>query len=121
MGQVRKTTGHLQVFEIDATGSAPALTLKYDVMLWSTDKNLNDFAVDYAYNLYTIGDGGEVIVPIVLPYDGVVETPVNASVVKESTAVENVENAPAVTKIIRNGLVIIIKDGIEFNALGTRL
>lgn len=121
MGQVRKTTGHLQVFEIDATGSAPALTLKYDMMLWSTDNNLNDFAVDYANNLYTIGNLGEVIVPIVLPYDGVVETPVNASVVKESTAVENVENAPAVTKIIRNGQVIIIKDGIEYNALGTRL
>ena len=41
--------------------------------------------------------------------------------VKEATAIENIEEAPVVNKIFRNGQVIIVKDGVEYNVIGTKL
>jgi len=122
MGRTLSGQGRMQVFEIgaDATG-APELTVKYDFHVKEISTNLNDFAIDYAYNLYTVGNSNEKIVPIMLPYSGMVETPVNAEVTKEETAVENVEAAPVVNKIFRDGQVIIVKDGVEYNAIGARL
>ena len=122
MGRKLSGCGRMQVFEIgaDATG-APELTVKYDMHIKEISTALNDFAVDYANNLYVVGNSNEKLLPVVLPYSGVVETPVNAELVKEATAIENIEEAPVVNKIFRNGQVIIVKDGVEYNVIGTKL
>ena len=39
----------------------------------------------------------------------------------DESAVENVEMKAKATKIIENGQIVIIKNGVRFNALGTQL
>lgn len=104
----------------DATG-APTLTEDYTFQLEGIGNALNNFAVDYANNFYAVGNYGEMLVAAMLPYSGVVETPVDAEVVIEGSAVENVEAAPVVEKLMENGQLVIVKDGIRYNALGARL
>lgn len=122
-GQKASGTGNLNVYDIaaDAATGAPVLTRKYQLNLIGISRNLNDFAVDFGHNLFTVGNSNEKIVPVALPYSGVVETPVAAEVVKEGSAVENIEAAPVVEKFIENGQVVIVKDGVRYNALGARL
>lgn len=49
-----------------------------------------------------------------------VKNAILVSVQKQATAVENIEQVN-VTKIIRNGQVLILRDGIEYNMLGSEL
>jgi hypothetical protein len=37
------------------------------------------------------------------------------------SAVENIQAAPKAVKVIRNGQIVIIRDGVEYNALGAQL
>ena len=68
------------VFDIThGVNNVPILTRKYDMNLIGISTNLNDFAVDYANNLYVVGNSNEKIIPVALPYSGVVETPVAGS------------------------------------------
>ena len=54
---------------------APVLTEKWVVAANGIGRNLNEFAVDYANNLYAVGNSGEKIIAYALPYSGEVETP----------------------------------------------
>ena len=70
-----KTTGAFRVYLIgkDASGK-PTLTKKWTITS-PLGQNHNAFAVDYAENLYIVGNNAEKIVAFALPYDGLVSTP----------------------------------------------
>ena len=70
------TVGNFGVWTIgkDAEGNT-TLTEKWSVSANGIGRNLNEFAVDYAENLYVVGNSGEKIIAYALPYSGEVETP----------------------------------------------
>ena|GEM_PF-1476131 len=70
------TVGNFGVWTIgkDADGKV-TLTEKWSVVANGIGRNLNEFAVDYAENLYIVGNSGEKIIAYALPYDGNVATP----------------------------------------------
>ena len=73
------TVGNLGVWTIgkDADGKV-TLTEKWSVVADGIGRNLNEFAVDYAENLYVVGNSGEKIIAYALPYSGQVVTPAAA-------------------------------------------
>lgn len=77
-GMARSTTdnGNFGIYTIgkDANGNT-TLTLKWKVTSTGLGRNHNAFAVDYAENLYVIGNSKEKIQVYALPYDGLVSTP----------------------------------------------
>jgi hypothetical protein len=117
-GQRVSGTGHLQIFDVTYAnnGNVPALSKKWEMDCIGISRNLNDFAIDYGHNLYTVGNSNEKIIPIALPYSGVVETPVAAEVIVE--ALNNVDGEMNVQKFVENGQVVIVKDGVKYNMLG---
>ena len=70
-----KPSGTFKIYllEKNADGT-PKLTEKWTVTS-GIGTNHNAFAIDYAENLYTIGNSGEKIAAFALPYDGEVSTP----------------------------------------------
>ena len=70
------TVGNFGVWTIgkDADGKV-TLTEKWSVVANGIGRNLNEFAVDYAENLYVVGNSNEKIIAYALPYSGTVETP----------------------------------------------
>ena len=70
------TVGNFGVWTVgkDADGKV-TLTEKWSVVADGIGRNLNEFAVDYAENLYVVGNSGEKIIAYALPYSGEVETP----------------------------------------------
>lgn len=119
-GQHAIWTGHLIMLDIKhGENNVPILSPKYDVNLINISRNLNDFAIDFGHNLYTVGNSNEMIIPVALPYSGVVETPVNVEVEKAGNeGVENVQSGTQVHKIIRNGQLLILKGGKTYTADG---
>jgi hypothetical protein len=118
-GQRVSGTGHLQIFDITYAnnGNVPALSKEWEMDCIGISRNLNDFAIDHGHNLYTVGNSNEKIIPIALPYSGMNETPVEAEVI--ITALDNVNGEMKATKMIENGKVIIIKNGVKYDMLGT--
>ena len=70
------TVGNFGVWTIgkDTEGNT-TLTEKWTVSANGIGRNLNEFAVDYAENLYVVGNSNEKIIAYALPYDGNVATP----------------------------------------------
>ena len=70
------TVGNFGVWTIgkDEAGKV-TLTEKWSVVANGIGRNLNEFAVDYAENLYVVGNSGEKIIAYALPYSGEVATP----------------------------------------------
>lgn len=70
------TVGNFGVWTIgkDADGKV-TLTEKWTVAANGIGRNLNEFAVDFAENLYIVGNSGEKIIAYALPYSGTVSTP----------------------------------------------
>ena len=83
------TVGNFGVWTIgkDADGKV-TLTEKWTVSANGIGRNLNEFAVDYAENLYVVGNSGEMIIAYALPYSGEVETPAAAKYAFEVKAAE---------------------------------
>ena len=73
------TVGNFGVWAIgkDADGKV-TLPEKWSVVADGIGRNLNEFAVDYAENLYVVGNSGEKIIAYALPYSGQVVTPAAA-------------------------------------------
>ena len=70
-----KPSGTFKVYLLDKnTDGTPKLTEKWTVTS-GIGTNHNAFAIDYAENLYTIGNSGEKIAAFALPYSGMVSTP----------------------------------------------
>ena len=73
------TVGNFGVYTISTDeNGAPVLTEKWTVAANGIGRNLNEFAVDYAENLYIVGNSGEKIIAFALPYSGLVATPAAA-------------------------------------------
>ena len=70
------TVGNFGVWTIgkDEAGKV-TLTEKWTVAANGIGRNLNEFAVDYAENLYVVGNSGEKIIAYAMPYSGEVSTP----------------------------------------------
>ena len=70
------TVGNFGVWTIgkDEAGKV-TLTEKWTVAANGIGRNLNEFAVDFAENLYVVGNSGEKIIAYALPYSGEVTTP----------------------------------------------
>ena len=77
-GLARSSTsdGKFGIYTIgkDASGK-PSLTKKWEVISTGLGRNHNEFAVDYAENLYVIGNSQEKMQAYALPYSGMVSTP----------------------------------------------
>lgn len=71
-----ETIGNFGVWTVgkDADGKV-TLTEKWSVVANGIGRNLNEFAIDYAENLYVVGNSGEKIIAYALPYSGMVATP----------------------------------------------
>ena len=119
-GAAKKAT--IYAVSKDANG-APVLTEELVVDMTTVGSNLNDFAWDYAGNLYACGNNGEKLVAWAMPRtaEEVVATPAAsqyAITLSVGTFVENVEVVNQVQKVIRNGQVLIIRDGKTYNMMG---
>ncbi|MBR5237817.1 MAG: hypothetical protein IKV26_03800 [Paludibacteraceae bacterium] len=97
------TVGNFGVYTIgkDAEGKV-TLTEKWAVKADGIGRNLNEFAVDYAENLYVVGNSGEKIIAYALPYSGEVATPAAAKYAFQ-LAGESTEPAIKATWSIENG------------------
>lgn len=103
----------------------PVLTKGMEINMTTAGANLNDFAWDYANNLYVVSNSGEKIVAYALPHtaDAVVATPAATKYAftldGTGTYVDNTAAEAAVTeKVVRNGQVLIIRDGKTYNTMG---
>ena len=74
-GAAKKAT--IYAISKDANG-APVLTEETVINMATLGNNLNDFAYDYAGNLYGVSNSGEKIVAWAMPYSGEVVTPAAA-------------------------------------------
>ena len=122
-GTAKKAT--LYAVSKDEAGK-PVLTEELVIDMATVGNNLNDFAFDYAGNLYACGNSGEKIVAWAMPRtaDAVVATPAAKAYVinlSPTTYMENVELAPEVQKVVRNGQVLILRDGKTFNMMGQEI
>ena len=63
------------IYTISKTDGKPVLTKESTISMATLGNNLNDFAWDYAGNLYCVSNSGEKIVAWAMPDDGVTSTP----------------------------------------------
>ena len=101
------TVGNFGVWTIgkDADGKV-TLTEKWAVVADGIGRNLNEFAVDYAENLYIVGNSGEKIIAYALPYSGQVETPAAAKYAFQLP--EPLKMAGVVKRAVQNGDEVIV-------------
>ena len=98
------TVGNFGVWTIgkDADGKV-TLTEKWSVVANGIGRNLNEFAVDYAENLYVVGNSGEKIIAYAMPYSGVVETPAAA---KYAFHLGNLLEKTEMTGVVKRALTV---------------
>ncbi len=101
------TVGNFGVWTIgkDADGKV-TLTEKWTVVADGIGRNLNEFAVDYAENLYVVGNSGEKIIAYALPYSGQVETP--AATQYTFVLPEPIDMVGTVKRAVQNGKEVIV-------------
>ena len=101
------TVGNFGVWTVgkDADGKV-TLTEKWSVVADGIGRNLNEFAVDYAENLYVVGNSGEKIIAYALPYSGQVETPAAAKYAFQLP--EPLKMAGVVKRAVQNGDEVIV-------------
>ena len=68
----------IYVMSKDSNGK-PVLTERWTVSAAGLGRYVNDYAIDYAQNLYVVGNSGEKLVAFALPYTGVTTTPYNGT------------------------------------------
>ena len=68
----------IYVMSKDSNGK-PVLTERWTVSAAGLGRYVNDYAVDYAQNLYVVGNSGEKLLAFALPYSGVTTTPYNGT------------------------------------------
>ncbi|MBR5328168.1 MAG: hypothetical protein IKV31_06475 [Paludibacteraceae bacterium] len=73
-------------------------------------RNHNDFAIDYAENLYIVGNSGERILAFALPYGGVKTTPARSTFTLE--AVDNSKTYMVTTGVNEEGYGTTTGDGL---------
>ena len=106
------TVGNFGVWTIgkDADGKV-TLTEKWSVVANGIGRNLNEFAVDYAENLYVVGNSNEKIIAYALPYSGTVETPADSKYALQLEAPatpEPVEMVGVVKRALQVGESVVV-------------
>ncbi len=105
-GAAKKAT--IYAISKDANG-APVLTEETVIDMAVVGNNLNDFAFDYAGNLYACGNSSEKLVGWAMPYSGTVETPAAAKYAFQiGEPVEPVEMVGTVKRAVQNGSDVIV-------------
>ena len=85
---------------------APVLTQEAVVDMAVVGNNLNDFAWDYAGNLYSCGNSSEKLAAWAMPYSGTVETPAAAKYAFQLP--EPLKLAGTVKRAVQNGDEVIV-------------
>ena len=105
-GAAKKAT--IYTISKDANG-APVLTEEAVVDMAVVGNNLNDFAWDYAGNLYSCGNSAEKLAAWAMPYSGTVETPAAKKYAFQlPEPVEPVEMVGTVKRAVQNGQEVIV-------------
>ena len=102
-GAAKKAT--IYTISKDANG-APVLTEEAVVDMAVVGNNLNDFAWDYAGNLYSCGNSSEKLAAWAMPYSGTVETPAAAKYAFQLP--EPLKMAGVVKRAVQNGDKVIV-------------
>ena len=102
-GAAKKAT--IYTISKDANG-APVLTEEVVVDMSVVGNNLNDFAWDYAGNLYSCGNSSEKLAAWAMPYSGTVETPAAAQYAFQLP--EPMKMAGVVKRAVQNGDEVIV-------------
>ena len=102
-GAAKKAT--IYTISKDANG-APVLTEEAVVDMAAVGNNLNDFAWDYAGNLYSCGNSSEKLAAWAMPYSGTVETPAAAKYAFQLP--EPIEMVGTVKRAVQNGDAVIV-------------
>ena len=104
----------------DETTGVPALT--FIAATPTMGKNVDGLAFDYAGDLYGLSANAERLYKFAVPTtNNTCTTPAKASLVISggtATSIDNVAVSMDAQKIVRNGQVLIIRDGKTFNMLG---
>lgn len=114
--------GAVELFNVayDAETGVPTLT-KFAVTP-TVGNNIDGLHFDYAGDLYVVNSSKEKFQKFAMPTtDNTCTTPAKSSLVitgGTATSVDNVAISVDAQKIIRNGQVLIIRDGKTFNMLG---
>ncbi len=116
----------LRIWAVEWNEGVPTLSLDQSMTTTFGAQNSSScysLAFDQANNLYASGDGKNLHVWALVKEENAAITPAAAKYgfTIEPTAVENIEAASDVIKFIENGQLIIIKNGVRYNALGARL
>ena len=99
-GAAKKAT--IYAVSKDANG-APVLTEETVIDMAVVGNNLNDFAFDYAGNLYACGNSAEKLIGWAMPYSGVVETPAAA---KYAFHLGNLLEKTEMTGVVKRALTV---------------
>ena len=102
-GAAKKAT--IYTVSKDANG-APVLTEETVIDMAVVGSNLNDFAWDYAGNLYTCGNSAEKLIGWAMPYSGQVVTPAAAKYAFQLP--EPIEMVGTVKRAVQNGEEVIV-------------
>ena len=102
-GAAKKAT--IYTISKDANG-APVLTEEAVIDMAVVGNNLNDFAWDYAGNLYSCGNSAEKLAAWAMPYSGQVETPAAAKYAFQLP--EPLKLAGTVKRAVQNGDEVIV-------------
>ena len=102
-GAAKKAT--IYAVSKDANG-APVLTEETVIDMAAVGNNLNDFAFDYAGNLYACGNSAEKLIGWAMPYSGKVVTPAASKYAFELA--DPVEIVGTVKRAVQNGQEVIV-------------
>ena len=102
-GAAKKAT--IYTISKDANG-APVLTEEAVIDMAVVGNNLNDFAWDYAGNLYSCGNSSEKLAAWAMPYSGTIETPAASKYAFELAA--PAEIVGTVKRAVQNGQEAIV-------------
>ena len=102
----------------DANG-VPVLTHDYGFQVTTVGRNTNDFAWDYAGNLYAVGHTGERAVAYRLPYSGEVTTPASSKytfqVIHEVVVNENADNTTTLAPYVGESVTATVERNFASN------
>ncbi len=113
-----------KVYSVAWADGVPALTEQYTFNLGTN--YITAVAFDYANNLYVGSHYSERFHAFALPTDNVCTTPApKASILNIGGVITELDNMEVeqvtVRKVIENGQLIIVKDGVRYNVMGVRL
>ena len=107
----KAANGRFGIWKISKNADGNTLRSRiWTVTSTNMGRNHNDFAIDYAENLYVVGNSGERILAFALPYGGVKTTPARSTFTLE--AVDNSKTYMVTTGVNEEGYGTTTGDGL---------